>query len=226
MQLTTLFEKFDALHDLYGESSLTPIYGGGRIQSPKICLIFMNPTARNIASSFEWRGLKAPWLGTKNIWKLLYKLGLFNNSELIQKIEMLNPEEWNTDFATEVYTQVSNESLYITNIAKCTQIDAKHLPDSVYKAYLPLMLEELAILKPKIVLTMGNQVSSVLLHKPISVSKYMDHQFEYLHLIDGLKLKIYPSYYPVGQGTRNTPKAIQRIKNILENNHLEKSMTK
>lgn len=215
MQLPNLFEKFDALHKVYGDNNLTSIYGAGEIESPNICLIFMNPTAKNIASTLNWQGLKAPWLGTKNVWRLLYKLGLFNNYELIQGIETRRPEEWTEDFANEVYKQVSSESLYITNIAKCTQSDAKHLPDSIYKEYLPLMLEELSFIKPKVILALGNQVSSVLLQKPISVSKYANEEYEYLKLDDSTQLKVYPSYYPVGQGMRNMSKAIQRINKVL-----------
>lgn len=215
MQLIELFEKFDALHQIYGDNNITSIYGAGRIESPDICLIFMNPTAKNIASSKSWQGIRAPWLGTKNVWRLLYKLGLFNNPKLIRQIEILRPEEWSIDFANEVYNQVANESLYITNIAKCTQSDAKHLSNSVYQAYVPLMIEELAMIKPKVILALGNQVNSVLLQKPISVSRYVNDEYELLKLNEALQLKVYPSYYPVGQGMRNMSKAIERINNVL-----------
>ncbi len=216
MQVTQLFPKLDELHKIHGSKTLTSIYGAGEINSPNICLIFMNPTAKNIASTLTWQGLKAPWLGTKNVWKLLYKLKLFNNRKMLDQIEAMKPEEWTIEFAERLYDEIANESIYITNIAKCTQDDAKHLQDSIYKEYLPLMLEELALIKPKVVVTLGNQVSSVLLQKPISVSKYLNYEYEYLVLTDERKLKVYPSYYPVGQGMRNMPKAIERMKRILE----------
>lgn len=215
MQLTTLFEKFDQLHQIYGDKTLTSIYGAGEINSPKICLIFMNPTAKNISSTLSWSGIKAPWLGTKNVWKLLYKLGLFNNKELINQIEVLKSNEWTEEFSQKVYTQVAKDSIYITNIAKCTQNDAKHLPDSIYKEYLPLMLEEISLLKPGIILALGNQVNSVLLQKPISVSNYKDMEYETLKINENYSLKVYPTYYPIGQGTPNMPKAIDRINKIL-----------
>lgn len=220
MQLTELFAKFDQLHEIYGDQDLTSIYGAGQTNNPDICLIFMNPTARNLASSRSWHGLKAPWLGTKNIWRLLYKLGLFDNARLLEQIETLKPNEWTEEFTDQVYRQVSKESLYITNIAKCTQSDAKHLPDKIYKEYLPLMLEELALIKPRAIVTLGNQVSSVLLQKPISVSRYTNDEYEYLQLSDTFLLKVYPTYYPVGQGMRNLPKAIERIKKVVEANKL------
>lgn len=52
------------------------IYNGGCTKNPNICFVFMNPTGRNIASCPEWKGRRSPWIGTKNIWKLFYKIGL------------------------------------------------------------------------------------------------------------------------------------------------------
>ena len=40
--------------------------------------VFMNPTGRNIASSPNWKGRRSPWIGTKNIWKLFYRVGLLS----------------------------------------------------------------------------------------------------------------------------------------------------
>ena len=216
MQLNELFPKFDKLHSIYGSKVLTSIYGAGKIKKPNICLIFMNPTVKNVSAVYSWKGIRAPWIGTKNIWKLLNTLGLFNNTLLLNKIQSMRPEEWTWEFAENLYKDVVKESLYITNIAKCTQDDARHLPDSVYKEYLPLMIEELEYIKPKIVFALGNQVNSILLQRPISVSKYTTDEYEILTTPHGLDLRIYPSYYPIGQGSRNMSKAIKRITKVLE----------
>lgn len=216
MQITELFPKFDNLHKIHGSKNLTSIYGAGEINNPNICLIFMNPTAKNIASSPNWQGIKAPWLGTKNVWRLFNKLGLFKDAQILKQIETIKPSEWTTDFAEEVYNEVAKQSIYITNIAKCTQDDAKHLSDSIYKEYLPLMIEEITYIKPKLILALGNQVNSVLLGRPVSVSKYTTVEFEYLPIPNGDQVKVYPSYYPVGQGMRNISKAIYRINKVLE----------
>jgi len=58
------------------------------------------------------------------------------------------------------------------------------------------------------------QISSILLRKPISVSKYDGINHEEL-MLNGTVYKVYPSYYPVGQGQRNMPKALEIIKKIL-----------
>lgn len=74
MKLDDLNKKYDKLQIKYGAKDLNSIYNGGCDVSPEICFVFMNPTRRNIASSKKWKGLKAPWIGTKNIWNLFYKL--------------------------------------------------------------------------------------------------------------------------------------------------------
>ena len=59
MKLDDLNKKYDKLQIKYGSKDLNSIYNGGCDVSPKICFVFMNPTRRNIASSKNWKGLKA-----------------------------------------------------------------------------------------------------------------------------------------------------------------------
>lgn len=212
IQLEHLFPIHDQLHRQYGSPKLQAIYGAGQIKNPDICIVFMNPTAKNVSSHLNWKGLRAPWLGTKNVWKLFSKLGLFTNEEMLKQIQRMKPDEWTEDFAENLYKEISNHSLFITNIAKCTQDDARPILDEIYKQYLPSMIQELEYLQPKIILTLGNQVNSVLLQKPISVSNYLNDEYEE---IQGTKLRVFPAYYPVGQGTPNMQKTIDRIKIVL-----------
>jgi uracil-DNA glycosylase len=200
MQITNLFNEFNKLQNIHGDKGLDSIYGCGKIDNPDFCLVFMNPTSRNISSNKEWRGLKAPWLGTKNIWKMLYHLNMVSK-ELENRIVSKSPSEWDYKFAEEVYREVAGNSIYITNLSKATQLDARHLMDNVFEEYRELFEKELGILNPKIVITFGNQVSSIILNKNIKVSDYRK-RYETLK-IDGKEFKIFPVYYPVGQGMRN-----------------------
>ena len=83
------------------------------------------------------------------------------------------------------------------------------------ESYLELLLKEVDIVNPKIIITFGNQVSSIILDKKISVSevrkKYFDKE------INGKLYKIFPVYYPVGNGIFNIDKAIEDIKWIIKN---------
>ncbi len=208
-QVIQLHKEYDKLQTKYGDPTLSSIYGAGCINNPEIMFIFMNPTGRNISSTSSWKGLRAPWIGTKQVWDIFVNLGLLQ-SKIYLKIKSLKSEEWDYDFANEVYTDIQNHSVFITNLGKCTQVDARPLSNSVFKEYLNLMYKEIEIVNPKKIVTFGNQVSSILLNKTISVSNYVDDQKEMLN-----GYKIYPTYYPVGQGRRNMPLAVKRIKKIL-----------
>ncbi|MEG1344998.1 MAG: uracil-DNA glycosylase family protein, partial [Clostridia bacterium] len=192
---------------------LDSIYNGGCTDSPDICFVFMNPTGRNIASSKEWKGLKSPWIGTKNIWDLFFAVNLLDK-EVYDEIKCIKGSEWTEEFASLVYDNVNTYKYFITNLGKCTQIDAKPLPDIVYKRYLHLLEKEIEIVNPKVIILFGNQVSSIVLDKKISVSLERKNVFE--KDINGNIYKCYPVFYPVGNGRFNIEKSIEDIKWIID----------
>ena len=120
--------------------------------------------------------------------------------------------EW--EFADLVYANVEKNKYFITNLGKCTQVDARVLPNSVYSEYLDLLYKEIEIVNPKIIITLGNQVSSIILDKNISVSQCRKQNF--LKKIEGKEYKVYPVYYPIGNGMMNIDKAIEDLKFILK----------
>lgn len=213
MKIVDLKEEYDKLQMKYGAKELDIIYNGGCEDNPDICLVFMNPTGKNIASNKEWKGRKSPWLGTKNIWKLLYNVNLISSSTFTQ-IQSKKAKEWDYEFSDYVYDEVSNNKVFITNLGKCTQIDARPLPNDVLKKYLDLLFREIDIIKPKVIITFGNQVSSIVLDKKISVSenRKVCHELE----INEKKYKVYSVYYPVGNGIFNMDKAIEDINWIID----------
>ena len=203
-----LNKKYDKLQKKYGDSNLDSIYNGGCTNNPDICFVFMNPTGRNISSSKEWKGIKAPWLGTKNIWKLFYSVNLLDK-KIYQEIQNKKPKEWDEEFASLVYNNVEKYKYFITNLGKCTQVDARELSDEVYLKYLKLLYEEIGIIKPKVVILFGNQVSSIVLNKKISVST--SRKKVYTKKINKEIYKFYTVYYPVGNGIFNIDKSIEDI---------------
>ncbi len=211
MKLEDLKIKYDKLQKKYGAKELDSIYNGGCIENPDICFVFMNPTRRNIASSKEWKGIKSPWIGTKNIWDLFYKLELMDE-EIYKKIKSIKGSEWTEQFAEEVYDDVKKHKYFITNLGKCTQIDARELPNSVYEEYLDLLKKEIEIINPKTIILFGNQVSSIVLNQKISVSQCRKQLFK--NEINGKNYDFYSVYYPVGNGRFNIDKSIEDIKYI------------
>ena len=208
MNLDSLKIEYDKLQKKYGAIELDSIYSGGCDKNPDICFVFMNPTKRNIASSKTWKGLKSPWIGTKYIWDLFYQLKLLDEN-VYKKIRKIKGKEWTENFANEVYEEVKKHKYFITNLGKCTQLDARPLPDSVYKEYLHLLEKEIEIINPKVIILFGNQVSSIVLNEKISVSQCRKKQF--LKTINGKQYKCYAVFYPVGNGRFNIDKSIEDI---------------
>ena len=213
IQLPHLFDAFQTLQYIHGDKKLCPVYGAWCTKHPKLFLLFMNPTGKNISCTKNWKWLRAPRLGTKNIWKLLASLWVVSKTTF-DHIQKLKANEWTEEFSLEVYKEITSNGVYISNLAKCTQADARPLKDKVFKEYLDLIHEEIAYIKPQSIITFGNQVSSILLNKKITVSEYKKDEHENLN-IEKKNYKVYPSFYPVGQGMRNLPKAIARVQYIL-----------
>lgn len=204
-----LYKVYDRLQKKYGDKELDSIYNGGCDENPDICFVFMNPTRRNIAADKNWKGPKHPWIGTKNIWTLFHDLDLLDD-DIYANIREKKGSEWDYDFSRLVYDNVKKHKFFITNLGKCTQIDARPLPDSVFLEYKKYLEYEFNIIKPKAIVLFGNQVSSIMLDERISVSNVRKKKF--IRNINGEEFDFYSVYYPVGNGFFNVDKAIEDIK--------------
>lgn len=107
-----LIKEFDKLQEKFGSATCNSVYGGGKDKNPDLCLVFMNPTAKNIATSKDWKGIRCPWLGTKQVWKFLADVGLFDKN-LNNKIQNMKPKNWSLEFCENVYDEVARQKVYI-----------------------------------------------------------------------------------------------------------------
>ena len=214
LDMININREYDRLQLIYGDPTLHSVYGGGCCKNPKVMLVFMNPTKRNIASCKSWEGIRAFGIGTKNVWNLIYTLG-FIDKEVYDLIKVKKGRDWSAEFARLVYENVRKNEVYITNLAKCTQSDARALNDAVFKNYLELFCQEISLVNPQKIILFGNQVSSIFLEKSISVSK--NRKVLHKKVINNKEYDCYAVYYPVGNGFFNIDKAIEDIKYILIN---------
>lgn len=212
MKLSSLNKEYDKLQKVYGDPTLHSIYNGGCEESPDICFVFMNPTGKNIASQPGWQGPFHPWLGTKQIWDLFFAINLLNK-DLYNEIKSLKGSEWTPEFCTKVYKNITDNKVFITNLGKCTQIDARPLKDKYFLDYLPLLEKEIKIINPKLIILFGNQVSSIFLNQKISVSQTRKQFFD--KKIGKEIYKCFPVFYPVGNGRFNIDKSIEDINYII-----------
>jgi len=211
--MKNLIKQYDELQNTYGSKELNSVYGCGEDSNPRVALVFMNPTKRNIATDKSWKGLRAQWLGTKQIWEFLAKCKLFS-SNINEEIKSKKPKDWTPEFCEYVYNEVKTRGLWITNLAKCTQDDARPLPDKIFVQYKDLLKEELKFVNPQKIFFFGNQVSSIMLDQPIKVSATRQKKFA-LEL-NGKEFESYAIFYPVGNGRFNQNKTIEDIKEILK----------
>lgn len=222
MDLEDLKNEYEIMQQQYGDKNLKSINFGGCEKNPDICFVFMNPTSKNIASDPSWKGIRAPWIGTKNIWDLFVAINMFD-TDIYNEIKSKKAKDWNIEFAERVYNEVKRNKMFITNLGKCTQIDARPIQNTVYEEYLNLLEKEIEIINPKVIVLFGNQVSTVFLKEKISVSQC--RKKEYIKNINGKEYKCYPIFYPVGNGRFNIDKSIEDILWVKEK-ELEKDLIK
>ena len=70
----------------FPENDLRPIVGNGKTSCPKVMFVFINPTHVNLSSDKNWQGPRFPFIGTKPIWRIFQRAGMFDD-QLIDKID-------------------------------------------------------------------------------------------------------------------------------------------
>ena len=136
----TLEELWNTVDELnqkhFPENNLKPILGNGKTFRPKVMFVFINPTHANISSDQNWQGPRFPFIGTKPIWRIFHRAGMFDD-KLIEEIN--NSKSWSLEFTKEVLNFLKSKSFYFTNIVKWTGANAT-LPNSEkIKLFLPIL---------------------------------------------------------------------------------------
>lgn len=217
--LPELWKAVDAIHDSnFPENKLRPILGNGRVENPDFMFVFINPTARNISSSAEWKGPRFPFIGTKPIWRIFNRAGLFDG-ELMQYIE--KEPNWSLDFTEKVKDFLSGQSFYFTNIVKWTGHDAA-LPDAAkVNLFLPILQKEIEIVKPKNIVTFGLIPFERLTNQKIRLKDYYEKALQSDRLptydlrIPSSHSRVIPCYFPVGRG--DPKRAVELLKRLRMN---------
>ncbi len=213
LQITSLEQLWSHVNELnkkyFPNNNLMPILGNGKTLKPKVMFVFINPTKRNISSDPQWKGPRFPFIGTKQIWRIFHRAGLFDD-ELMNKINISS--DWSLDFTNNVLRFLQQKEFYITNIVKWTGHDAT-LPDSEkINIFLPTLEKEIELVKPEYIVTFGLIPFERLVKQKIKLRDY------YSKVINNKKLRFYsfksskiiPCYFPVGRG--DPKKAVEILK--------------
>lgn len=214
----SLEELWEYTHHLntsvFGDNGLMPIASGGKCTNPDVMFVFINPTKRNVSSSPTWKGQRAPFIGTKNVWRVFFKAGMFDGA-LLEKINKL--KDWDKSFADEVYRYLTSHSFYFTNIVKRTEVDATLPKSQKIKTFLPILEKEIALVKPKYIVAFGQIPFTYLTDVKIRFADYYDEIMRdnelkfYEKEFYGFSAKILPCYFPVGLGNPKRACEILRL---------------
>jgi hypothetical protein len=218
LQLPTINDRIIKISKkYYGDHKLDPISGAGQVSHPKLALVFINPTKRNISTNKTWDGLKAPWIGCANIWQLFADANLIDSE--VNKAIQLAKSNWSKSFTIEVYHHVAIKGLYITNMVKWAGLDARLPEREKIKLYSPILIEELKILKPERIIAFGQLtfegIQQELGIKNTESFSNLNEQMLIQNKVFGISTSIgqvVPCYFPVGQGIKNINKAIEILK--------------
>jgi len=177
--------------------------------------VFINPTHRNISSDPDWKGPRYPFIGTREVWRVFRRAGIFTD-ELTGRIEELS--DWPVGFAEEVEGFLADRGIYLTNLVKWTGPD-ESLPDRKKIAlFLPVMRREIELVRPRRIVAFGLLPFKHLTGRSIRLADYHSRAAAE-GVLETFPLKetaspaeVVPCYFPVGRGN---PRRAVELLNLL-----------
>lgn len=202
-KLINLYQKIDNCPLCEkSHNSLQHILGVGDTQSPKFMLLLINPTYRNISSQSAYKGWRFPFIGVKSLWDVFLK------SSLIAKEthDFIDQGKWGRETQRKILQDIKERKIYLTNLSKCTRSDASYPNRETVDYHLRILKEELKILKPQIIISLGLFPFEKLIGQKIKLLRYYKDvvagNIKTFSLVkhSNLKSKVVPCYFPTGRG--------------------------
>jgi hypothetical protein len=176
--------------------------GGGCVDQPRLMLIFINPTVRNISAHADWPGPRFPFAGKPKLWHILADAGLVSHT-LPAEIAALG----STPAMVERLMDESRRcGLYLTNAVKCVD-DGSSLPAAErVAASWPLLAQEIALVQPQHIIALGQIPFRALTGLNVRLA---DQRWDAQHgqlspfpsrSIDGRSYPVFACYFPTGRG--------------------------
>ena len=198
-KLQILYERVDGCKFCKTDKNLLQhIHGFGSL-NPKLMLILVNPTYRNLSSSPEYKGARFPFIGVRQFWKVLADGGLIDKN-IAYGLPLR--KDWGNEYTKQIKRELIHNKLFLTNVVKCCYNHSVYPNSEVIKDQLKILAEEIRIIKPRKIIAFGGFVYKALIGKDIKLSEYWncgkkENDFE---IISGLSVLVQPCYFPVGRG--------------------------
>lgn len=181
---------------------LRHILGGGAVDRPDYFFVLINPTYRNVTSNPDHRGIRIPFMGVSNFWRVLVESG-FLPKELYRVTEK---KCWEMGDIETVAAALKEARLYLTNLVKCCGADAS-LPNKERVGFqAKFLMEEIRIVEPKLIVTFGLLPFQTLTGRPIKLSDHLERarcgSLDFYQSVPMVKFsyKVFPTFFPVGRG--------------------------
>ncbi len=199
-KLETLYKKVDGCKFCKTtRNKLQHIHGFGAI-NPRLMLILINPTYRNLSSRPGYKGIRFPFIGVRQFWRVLADGGLIN-----KKVAYGLPKrsDWDTDHTRQIQKELIKNKFFLTNIVKCCYSHGKYPSREVIHDQLNILKEEVRLVNPKYIVAFGALVFKTLTGKNIKMSDYL-RNFSVTRIvsekISGLDVPVILCYFPIGRG--------------------------
>lgn len=179
------------------KNKLQHIHGYG-VVNPRLMLVLINPTYRNLSSSPEYHGDRFPFIGVRQFWKVLADGGLVS-----KKVAYGLPPraDWTLRHTKQLQRELMRGKLFLTNAVKCCYSHSAYPDTKVIHHQMKLLAEEINIVKPKKIVAFGGLVYKTLTGKPLKLSEcWSGKQTEEAERISGLRVRVAPCYFPIGRG--------------------------
>lgn len=187
---------------------LQHIHGFG-VLNAKLMLVLVNPTYRNLSSDPEYKGVRFPFIGVRQFWKVLADGGLIN-----KKVAYNLPlrKDWQKKQTELIKNELIRHKFFLTNIVKCCYSHSAYPDKRVIAEQLKLLADEINIVRPKKIIAFGGLVFKTLTGKSIKLSEYWKKRGtgKSREVISGLKVLTEPCYFPIGRGNPNKSAEILR----------------
>jgi hypothetical protein len=215
-KLKKMFRKFDRCPRCRRDANpLRHILGGGKFSRPRFLFLFINPTHQNISCRAEYPGNRRfPFIGVRHFYRILSRAGFVDQAV----IDRIYTEGWQLADERRVEKSLADHGVYITNLVKCTQPHSFYPEKTAIRQDLPLLLQEIAAVDPRYIVTFGQMPFRALTGRDIRLKEQLEdvQAGKYRPLrcpdIGGRARDILPCYFPVGRG--NQRKALEMLLHI------------
>lgn len=176
--------------------------GGGCVNEPRLMLVLIHPTPRNVTAHAGWDCRRFPMAGKTRFWRILAAAGLVPPT-LPEQLDALGP----TPAAVEMLAKQARRcGLYLAHAVKCVD-GGSTVPAARSLAHgWGILRQEIEIVQPRAVVALGLMPFHMLTGRTVRLSDELwrarhGASLSYpSHPVAGREYPVYPCYFPTGRG--------------------------